>query len=217
MIKQYRILTAIIALAALSVSHANADRIILTPSPTSLAPDAAKLEVEAPAESSGLSEVWTNFGTAYAELEITELQKPGAAAGAVSIESQVIPETSGLPSLAVGIRDIGNDTYGFAADGYHGRGYYVVGGRTPLKFADEPYPVKNLSYTVGCGVTGIAGPFGSIGADLPFRMHWTVEWDSKNFNERLSMSLTNFASLQYERQADSNFVGVSLFTPVAIF
>ena len=89
------------------------------------------------------------------------------AAGALSLESQLLPETSGLPSLAVGIRDIGNNTYNYANSGYHGRSYYLVGGRTPIQLATAPYPVRNLAYSIGIGAGGITGPFGSVAADLP--------------------------------------------------
>lgn len=199
------------------MSIAYADRVILSPSPSALAPDAARGEVAVGTGEHPLTSYWANFGSAVTEIEVAALHKPNEDAGAISIESQLLPETSGLPSLAIGIRDLGNNTYNYGASGYYGRSAYVVGGRKPIQLAAAPYPIRNLSYTVGAGGFGIKGPFGSVSADLPFNFHWTVEWDSRDFNGRLAWSLSNSASLQYERFGSANYIGFALFTPATIF
>lgn len=203
--------------AALSLAPALADRVILSPAPTALAADAARLDLEQSVGGSHANEAWANFGSPYTEIEVSEFHKPGVSAGALSLETQILPETSGLPSLALGVRDIGNNTSRYSATGYYGRGVYVVGGRTPIQLAAAPYPVRNLAYSVGLGVGGIKGPFGAVSADLPLRLRWTVEWDTRNFNERVALALAPFASIQYERQAAANFVGLALFTPITVF
>jgi len=182
-----------------------------------LAPEAASFDLELPAGNKPMSEARASFGSDLLEIEIVEMEKPAMAAGALNIETQIVPETSQFPALAVGVRDIGNNTYGYAASGYFGRGFYAVGGRAPIQFAAANYPLKNLAYTLGCGVCGIAGPFGSASADLPLRLRWTLEWDSRNLNESLALRLTNYASLQYERQASDNFFGLAVYTPVNVF
>jgi hypothetical protein len=217
MTKHIVFLASAAILAALPAPRAYADYAILSPSGAALAPDAAKLDLELTAGGAPMRETRATFGAPIAEIEIAELEKPGMAAGSFSVESQLLPETSKLPSLAAGIRDIGNDTYSYAASGYHGRSFYLAGARTPVQYAGASCPLRNLSYTLGCGLAGIQGPFGSVSADLPLRLRWTAEWDSHNFNERLALSLTNYASIQYERQASSNFVGLAIFTPVTVF
>jgi hypothetical protein len=196
---------------------ARADRIILTPSPYTLSDGAASAETIRGVGNDPHNFTFANFGSQALELEIAEFNKPTADAGAVSVQTQFLPETAGLPAISFGIRDIGDNTSRFGSGSYAGRSVYVVGGRTPIEFAASSFPFRNLTYTVGLGIGGLKGPFGSVGGDLPLNMRYALEWDTQRFNEHVVLPLTASSQIEFDRLGAANYVGVQLHTPVTMF
>ncbi|HEY3332597.1 MAG TPA: hypothetical protein VGK19_21380 [Capsulimonadaceae bacterium] len=213
--------SVLVALSTFAVAGmfapAHADRIILTPSPTALLANTYHVEGMQQLGPNPQSSLWTAAGTTYTEVELAAFHRPERDAAAISLTTQILPETSDLPAIAVGVRDITDATSRMAGQGYRGRAFYFSAGRSPIKFADSPYPLRNLTCSLGLGGGGIRGFFGSVAGDLPLKVRWTVEWDSRMFNERLAMPLNASTQVEVTRIGKSTMLGVEYHTPMNVF
>lgn len=194
-----------------------ADRLILTPAPTTLFLGSTRAEAMQSLGQNPQSDVWASSGTQYAEVEVAGFHRQTRYAAALSVTTQILPESDYFPAIAIGMRDITDSTVHYRGLGYHGRSVFIVGGRTPTKFAASPYPIRNLSYSLGLGEGGLHGPFGSVSGDLLPKLRWVAEWDSRVFNEKLSYTLSTTWQLDAVRIGKSTLVGLEYNTPVTIF
>jgi hypothetical protein len=205
------------ALISFAIAPANAANVIQTPSASALLPQSFQVRYDQKAGDTAQSNIYAAYGWTYAEFEVAGFRRLGQDAAALSLETQLVPETASYPSLAFGVRDITSATHTYHGDGYHGRAAYLVAGRSPIDMMSAPLPLRNLSYSFGLGLNGIRGPFGAVSGDLPLKLRWSVEWDSRKFNEQLALPLTNSAQVQLTRLGKDTLLGVEFHTPLTVF
>jgi hypothetical protein len=216
----YRRISTAIAFALLAASlvfgarAAWADRVILTPSGTTLAPLSATAEGIVSVSGRTVNDTWINGSVNIVEIEAAQLERPGRQASVVSLQASVLPETIITPSISAGVRDIFDTTRQFGNTGYTGRSLYVAAGKTLLSTELAPFPFRNASITAGIGTGVTNGFFGSASADLALGFRQTLEFDGRGLNYRLSHDIGGIARIEFERIHDQNFIGLHLSTPV---
>jgi hypothetical protein len=204
-----KLIPAALFICLFASARAMGDQTIMTPSSTSLSAGEMSATIAQGIDKNPGTAAWGFYGSPYGEIEIANFYHPGTDIAAISTKLQIAPELNTTPSLSAGIRDINNVKSNLAEPTYRGISPYVMIGRSPIQFVDRQFPINNLSYTAGVGANGIKGLFGSLTADLTKTIHWTVEWDSCQFNEKISMPVLKAGSVSYERIGKDNYVGIS--------
>jgi hypothetical protein len=186
-----------------------ADRIILTPSPIVLADGETNNELIQGLDSGSMNAELISLGTFYGEYEFANFYRPGLDKLSLIAKMALLPETSSFPSITIGLRDIGNGTASYPSPGYRGRAFYLLTGQYPVALASASYPLQNFYYSAGVGFSGMKGPFGSISADITRNLRWALEWDSFEFNEKLSCPAFPNTQLAYARLGKSNMISIT--------
>jgi len=191
-----------------------ADRVIVSPSGSTLPPLAASVEGILAVSGSAANDTWINGSLKAVEFEGAQLEKPGRQASAVSVQLSILPETYLTPSISAGVRDVFDTARQFSNVGYPGRSLYLAAGKTLLQTQMASFPFRNTVVTAGLGTNTTAGFFGSASADVVRGIRQTLEFDGRGLNYRLSHNFGTVARLEYERLHASNFVGLEIHTPV---
>jgi hypothetical protein len=191
-----------------------ADRIILAPSAYSLS-SGFDTQVLQTVQYKPRTLSYIDAGTSTVQLEAAYLARPGADRVAVSVQGLVLPETFITPAVSIGIRDIGNSAGMYEADGFYGRGYYLVVTKG-LDNSLNPPKIHEVTLTGGIGAGSFHGLFGGVSAGLPLSLLGTVEYDSRQMNYRVAMPIGKLARLSYNRLGGTNFVGIELHSSVAM-
>jgi hypothetical protein len=187
-------LIAIVVLCCLVAGPVLADRLILTPTGHILT--GLKAEYAA-AAGEDFKAYWAQVGISRIEIEGARFQDFGPDdADAVSAAIQVVPETTFTPSVAIGVRDISDDTEGKGGL-YDGRSVYLaasvgipVTGGAPLLFQD-------MKVHGGFGTGGsLSGFFFGVSGKLPMGIGLMGEYDTEDWNLAASYSVIPTLKLQ---------------------
>ncbi len=217
--KRFPLLFALLAFVSLNCCHtaiAHADRVIVTPSGTNLAPQQIQGEYLFGLDKHTRRITWANIDANTLEFEIVHVQFPGRDQYGFSVQDAILPETFATPAVSVGVQDILNTTLHDGAAGYGRRSLYLAVNKSFANTVSLPYPFKNPSISAGLG-TGITnGFFGSVRALTGFGLHQTLEFDGRSLNYRVDHDLFGIARLEYVRIHGRNFIGAEIHTPSGI-
>lgn len=195
---------------------AHADPVIITPSAYTLYSNQYQGEIsQAFTGPDHISAARVNVGLQQVELQASAFANQHLDAVALSVQTPILPEGDAFPALAVGINDIGNTTHAFGRGAFYGRSYYMVVAKSPVSLDNASFPLRKLTFTAGLGGGSIHGLFGSLSSQFPLNLRGTVEYDSREFNERLACPVAKYAQLEYSYMAGENFVGLELHTPAS--
>ena len=137
---------------------AHADRVILTPAPSSLAPGQYSGEaVFGVDRHQARNAQWLGGTAGIVELEASHFYLSRRQGSALSLSSAILPETNATPSLAVGVRDLLGTARHFGEYGYSGRNVYLAVGKTFPNGDKLAFPLRNLGVTAGVGTGERAG------------------------------------------------------------
>lgn len=100
---------------------------------------------------------------------------------AVSVQFTVIPQTSFTPGIAVGVRDISNNTEGTGVL-YNGRAYYLAFSKTIDESSGLPILLTDVKLHFGVGTGSLGGAFFGAEATLPIGLTLGAEYDSDKMN-----------------------------------
>ena len=158
-----------------------ADRLILIPTGNTLG-TGVKAEYATRSNTSDGHGLWINIGLPNVELEGAWFENAfSETPNAVSVQLTVIPQTSFTPGIAIGARDISNNTNGTGAL-YDGRAYYLVLSKTIDESSGIPILLTDVKFHAGVGTGSLNGIF--LGAEATLGMGLTLgaEYDSDNVN-----------------------------------
>ncbi len=197
---------------------AHADRVIVTPAPSSLAPGQYSGEALFGVDRhQARNAQWLSGTAGMMEVEASHFYLPRRQASALSLGAAIFPETNVSPSLAVGVRDLLGTARHFGEYGYSGPNLYLAAGKTLPGANKLSFPLRNLSLTAGVGTGVERAVFGSASADLALGFRQTLEFDGRGLNYRLGYPLASgIARLEYDRLHGRNLVGLSLTSPVRL-
>lgn len=166
-------------LCGLAAGLACADRLILIPEGTTMGTGGLKAEYVL--SSGGDSKAaWASVGFARVELEGAWFMGFGGSdLNAVSAQVAVLPETSFTPAVALGVRDMGNNTD--KSEGlYDGSAVYIAASK------GVPVPgipvLSDMKVHVGAGTGSLGGVFFGAETTLGGKLQIAAEYDTEKFN-----------------------------------
>ncbi len=170
---------ALLAMMAMLMTNARADRLILTPSAHNLPPASAKLEIARRESKGGLTQYWLNVGLVGGiELEALRQEASSRQVDSISLQYNILPDIGFTPAVSMGVRDIGNRTPEGTAL------YLAVAYRLPYM---PPNPLADeVNLFGGVGVGGIKGGFVGVEVRTPYRLLLSAEYDSRSWNAAVS-------------------------------
>lgn len=107
----------------------------------------------------------------------------------VGLEKQVIPETTLIPAIAVGVQDLTN-TSGT------GRTFYAAASKMVPLSDTLPLPIHDIHLNAGIGNGYYSGPFMGASAKLPLGLGVEAENDNHGFNYGASWQLGGMLKLR---------------------
>lgn len=176
------------AMVLLAAASASANRLIIIPTGSTFSSGGIKGEY-AKRSDGGAKAYWVNVGVSRLEVEWAGFREFGPKnEDAFSAQLSVLPETTFMPAVAVGVRDIGDSTN--RSNGlYDGRSFYLaatkgipITGGIPLLFHD-------VKLHGGVGTGSLSGVFFGAEAQVPFGLRLAGEYDTEKFNFQLSYSI----------------------------
>jgi hypothetical protein len=190
-----------------------ADRLILTPKGDTLSTGGIKAEYAARPDSDDGQIYWVNLGVSRIELEGARFQNFGGdTLDVVSAQVSVLPETTFTPAVAIGARDIANDTEGqslpYSEEALYlsvSKGVPVTGG-VPLLFQD-------VRMHGGIGTGSLSGVFFGIEGKLaPLGVGVQAEYDTDDFNYAATYSIIPALKLKVSSIKGDVYYGATLST-----
>lgn len=187
----YRILVVLVLtslLCGVVSSLAVADRLILIPTGETLSSGSIKAEYAANSNGDG-KVYWVNLGVSRLEIEGTRFQDfTPDNEEAVSAQVSVLPETTFTPAIALGIRDIGDETEGKGVL-YDGQSFYLAVSKSIPVTGGVPLLFQDVVMHGGIGTGSLSGIFFGIEGTLPMGVKVMGEYDTNDFNFALSYNL----------------------------
>lgn len=204
-----------LALVLGSAHAGGCDPVILTPSGATLAPNAADGQFWYAFEHDHADALQSDFGLSRLEVDGEYFHVSDRDSMAISAETQLLPETFATPAAAVGVRDIFNTTRNTSSVGYGGRAFYLA---VRKSYSDDIANglFRDLTVNAGVGAGSLHGPFGSVSAQMPFRLVGTFEYDSQRANLEVALPLSPTAKVEYVRIGPRGFLGVQINSPVSL-
>lgn len=185
-VRRWSLFLAATAVVACLASVVSADRLVLAPRGRILAPGEAELELSAPTSAPWSYATWLNLGVPAQDLglefEYRHITAGGRSNDTFGLQYSVIGEafTNNIaPSIAVGLRDIGNDG--------EGRSLYLAMTKSPALSATQERLVKSIRLTAGAGTGGIDGLFGGAEVTLKGGLRLAVESLAGKINSGLRL------------------------------
>jgi hypothetical protein len=179
-----RILAVIIVmglLCGLAVLPAAADRLILTPTGTTLTTGGLKAEFATSPDADNAKAYWLNVGVSRVEIEGARFQDFGPDDfDAISAQVSVLPETSFTPAVALGIRDISDKTEGKGVL-YDGQSIYLAASKS-VPFAEASRLFEDIKLHGGIGSGELSGVFFGVEGKLSMGLDLIGEYDTEDFN-----------------------------------
>ncbi len=178
MIKISAVFVSSVLLCGLAAGFASADRLILIPEGTTLGTGGLKAEYVKRADNDSTA-VWASVGVSRIELEGSWFKGFGAGdLNAVSAQVAVLPETSFTPAVALGMRDMGNNTdnsHGF----YDGSALYIAASKG---VAIGTPALSDLKVHIGAGTGSLRGVFFGAETTVGGKLQIAAEYDTDKFN-----------------------------------
>ena len=178
---------AIILLCCLLAGPVLADRLILTPTGQTLG---TGLKAEYAANADAGKAYWAQIGISKIEVEGARFQDFGPDnVDALSAQVEVVPETSFTPSIALGVRDISDETEGKGAL-YDGQSIYVAASKGIPVTGGVPGVFQDMKIHGGFGTGGsLSGLFFGVSGKLPMGIGLIGEYDTEDWNFAASYSI----------------------------
>lgn len=210
MSKRLILASAIGVLLCVIVGGASADRLVLTPTGSTLSTGGIKGEYANNADGDGVI-YWANIGVSRFEIEGARFQdfSPDET-DVVGIQAAVVPETSFTPALAIGVRNISDETGGLP-EPYDERTLYAVITKSLPASGGVPGLISDLSVSGGVGTGGLSGFFfGVEGNVLPLGLRAAVEYDTEDWNWAVSYGIVSVLRAKVYSIKDDIYYGASL-------
>jgi hypothetical protein len=146
---------------------------------------------------------WLAAGLMQVELNVLRFQPSvGDVQNRLGAQWNFLPETMITPAVGFGVTDVTNESG-------DGSSFYVaVTKRLPL--SKLPLIVKDVSITVGIGVGGIKGPFGSVEAHFPAGFFMQAECDTQDFNAAVGWQPVKMFRVKAYTLHDETYYGAEL-------
>jgi len=159
-----------------------ANRLITIPTGNTLTTGGIKLEYAANASDSDKKIYWANVGVSRLEVEGARFAGfTTEQTDAISVQVSVMPETSFTPAVAVGIRDISDQTKDKGLF-YDGRSYYAVVSKAVPITGGIPLIFQDVRVHSGIGTGSLGGVFFGVEGKLPMGLNISGEYDTSDFN-----------------------------------
>lgn len=173
-------------LCCLVATSVSADRLILIPTASTMAVGGIRAEYAANADSDG-EILWANVGLSALEVEYARFAGFGPNdVDSLSGQISVVPETLVTPGVAVGARDIANDTEGRP---YDGRAFYAVASKNFPVTGGVPAVFEDVRLHAGLGTGSLEGVFLGVEGTLPMGLRLAAEYDTDEVNVAASYRL----------------------------
>lgn len=184
-----KIAAVVFVLTGLLVSISNADRLILIPTGKTLSTGGIKAEYLSKFDDEGKAYL-ANIGIMRLEIEAAKFQDFAVGDDPISIGAQIsiLPETTFTPSLAVGVRDVGNETSQLNSL-YGGRSYYVAASKRVPITGGIPLLFQDVTLHGGFGTDSLSGVFFGIEGTLPMGIRINGEYDTEDVNVALQYQI----------------------------
>jgi hypothetical protein len=189
--------------------------VILAPSGVTLGEMGVQAEILRATSATSQLVGWVNAGLPGYEAEFAAFGRGSQQAISVSVQTTILPETLFTPAISAGVRDLGNDTRAYGAGAYHGRSEWIGTQKTFEATSTWAYPVRNLGLDTGVSAGGMHGIFGALTGDLPLRLIGTLEWDTRDFNERLAVPVTPIVQAEFVHMEGQNYLGLEAHSPIS--
>jgi hypothetical protein len=169
-------------------SLAVADRLILIPTGRTLSTGDFKAEYTARTDGDG--EIYcVNVGLSRFELEGARFQDfTPEKEDAFSAQVSVVPETSFTPAIALGVRDIGDQTDGKGLL-YDGQSFYIAVSKSIPVTGGIPLLFQDVVVHGGLGTGSLNGVFFGVEGVLPTGLRIMGEYDTDDVNVGISYNL----------------------------
>ena len=165
-----------------------ANRLITIPTGNTLTTGGIKLEYAANSSNSDQKIYWANVGVSRLEVEGARFAGFGTKqTDAISLQVSVMPETSFTPGVALGVRDISDQTKGNGL--YDGRSYYVAVSKAVPVTGGIPLIFQDVRVHSGIGTGSLSGVFFGIEGRLPMGLNVSGEYDTSDFNYAASYNI----------------------------
>lgn len=185
-----RIVALIVVLCAaccLIAGSVLADRLILIPTGRTLTTGGIKGEFLQNSDLDAKA-YWVNLGVSKLELEGARFQDFGPDdVDVFSAQIQVMPETTFTPEIALGVRDIADESDGSGAL-YDGQSVYVAATKGIPVTGGIPILFQDVRLHGGIGTGSLSGVFFGIEGTLPMGIRLAAEYDTEDFNVAASYS-----------------------------
>jgi hypothetical protein len=210
--KTTRLVLIITAVVALSAGAVYADRLILTPTGTTLGTADIKAEYATSSEGDNPKVFWLNIGISRFEVEGARFQDFGPEdVDLVSAQVSVIPETTFTPAVSIGMRDLADE-----ADGggvlYGGRAIYVAASKSIPITGGVPVLFQDMKVHGGVGTESLSGLFFGVEGRLPMGIKLAAEYDTEDVNWALSYGIAPAVSLKLSSLKQDIYYGAALST-----
>jgi hypothetical protein len=167
----------------------SADRLILIPTGDTLTTGGIRAEYQQKLDASDGNMSRVNIGISRFEIEGARFQDFGSEnATAVSAQISVLPETSVTPAIALGVRDLSDETDGLGMP-YDGRSLYLAASKSIPVTGGIPLIFKNVKVHGGIGTGSLHGVFFGVEGKLPLGVRLAGEFDSEKLNAMLSYNV----------------------------
>lgn len=181
-----KIVSIAFILTGLLISISNAENLILIPTGKTLSTGGVQAEYLSKFGEDG-KVYFANIGISRLEIQAAKFQdfSNGDDPTAISAQISVLPETTFTPALAIGIRDISNETTSYNSL-YGKRSYYIAASKKVPIVGGIPLLFQDVSLHGGIGTDSLSGVFFGIEGVLPMGLHLNAEYDTDDVNVALS-------------------------------
>jgi hypothetical protein len=225
-----RFMLAAITLATIIIAvPVSADRVIFSPTGTTLAGGEIRLEGAVNSGESSNKVYWLGIGLQRLELSVIRFDVPNRTTSSaqgnliknsimdltnssddvnmIGAELSVLPETTLTPGIGVGVWDMTNETPG-------GRGYYLAVSKLVPLTNTLPLPIHDVKLHAGVGVDGIDGLFAGAEAGFPLGFKLYAEYFQKEFNFAVGWGMLPGLQLKAQLLDGETFVGLQFAPPI---
>lgn len=207
------VFAAAIALLFCMISGgASADRVVLIPTGTTLGTAGIKAEYANNSDGDGVI-YWANVGISRFEIEGARFVDFGPDdTDILSVQGSVIPETSFTPALAIGMRNISDESGGLPGP-YNERSLYAVASKTIPVSEGAPGLLGDAIVHGGVGTGGLSGVFFGLEATIvPVGVRAAIEYDTDDWNWAVSYGFASIIRAKIYSIKNDVFYGFSLST-----
>ena len=194
------------------VSYASADRLLLIPTGTTLSTGGVKVQAALSTENDNAKVYWANLGISRFEVEGARFQDFGPETlDAISAQVSVMPETSFTPAVALGVRDISDETKDEGAL-YNGQSIYLAVSKGVPVTGGIPILFQDVKIHGGIGTGSLSGIFFGVQGTLPMGLQVMGEFDTEDFNFGAAYNIAPMLKIQAESLKGDFYYGATFST-----